>query len=86
MAYWEVMVLYIEKNLGLFIRNLVISSIWVFSSLFFIFIALLYFSYGIFLSLQKFVAAGDPILSSFATGGICLIIAVLLVEVVLKKK
>ncbi len=80
------MAVYIEKNVHLFIRNLVLSSVWIFSALFFIFIAFVYLSYAIFLSLQKFLLSGDPILSSFVTAGIFLILAIGLIEVVLKSK
>ncbi|BDA80697.1 hypothetical protein LPTSP3_g36270 [Leptospira kobayashii] len=85
-AYWEVMAIYIQKNVSVFLRNLIFSSIWIFSALFFIFIALLYFSYAIFLSLQKFLSNGDPILASLGTGVLFFIIAFALVELVLKQK
>ncbi|MCZ8155599.1 MAG: hypothetical protein O9264_05745 [Leptospira sp.] len=85
-AYWEIMAIYVEKNIHLFLRNLVLSSIWIFSALFFIFIAFVYVSYGIFLSFQKFLLNGDPILSSFTTAGIFLIFAFVLIEIVLKSK
>ncbi|WP_411821333.1 LBF_4227 family protein [Leptospira sp. 'Mane'] len=85
-AYWEVMAVYIQKNVSVFLRNLIFSSIWILSALFFIFISLLYFSYAIFLSLQKFVSSGDPILASLGTGAVFFIIAFVLVELVLKQK
>jgi len=85
-AYWEVMAIYIEKNIHLFLRNLIFSSVWIFSALFFIFIAFVYLSYAVFLSLQKFLMNGDPILSSFVTSGIFLFFAIILIEVVLKSK
>jgi len=85
-AYWEVMAIYIEKNVHLFLRNLIFSSVWIFSALFFIFIAFVYLSYAIFLSLQKFALNGDPILSSLVTAVVFLILAVGLIELVLKAK
>ncbi|MDF3820372.1 hypothetical protein P3G55_10700 [Leptospira sp. 96542] len=85
-SYLEVMGIYIQKNLQVYVRNLVLSSVWIFSALFFILIALGYFSFGIFLSIQKYFLSGDPILSSFLTAGIFLLFAIFFVELVLKKK
>jgi cation transport ATPase len=85
-AYWEVMAIYIEKNVHIFIRNIVLSSVWIFSALFFIFIAFVYLSYAVYLSLQKYLMDGNPILSSLVTAGVFLLFAVGLVEVVLKSK
>jgi hypothetical protein len=85
-AYWEVMAIYIEKNVHVFLRNLIFSSVWVFSALFFIFIAFVYFSYAVFLSLQKYALNGDPILSSLVTAFVFLILAMGLIELVLKAK
>ncbi|TGM77683.1 hypothetical protein EHR01_08745 [Leptospira mtsangambouensis] len=85
-AYGEVMVIYIQKNLQIYIKNLVLSSVWVFTSIFLIFLGLSYVSYGLFLSIQKFLAAGDPILASFGTGFGFLIFAIFFLSLVLKKK
>ncbi|TGL62007.1 hypothetical protein EHQ58_04500 [Leptospira ognonensis] len=85
-AYWEIMAIYIEKNVHTFIRNAIFSSVWIFSSLFFIFIAFCYLSFAIYLSLQKYLLDGDPILSSLLTSGVFLLLAVGLIEIVLKAK
>ncbi|TGL88362.1 hypothetical protein EHQ68_11115 [Leptospira congkakensis] len=85
-AYGEVMAIYIQKNLQIYIRNLVLSSVWVFTSIFLIFLSLVYISYGVFLSVQKFLSEGDPILASFGTGFGFLLFAILFISLVLKKK
>ncbi|EMY59775.1 LBF_4227 family protein [Leptospira terpstrae] len=85
-SYVEVMTIYIQKNLQVYIKNLVLSSVWVFTSIFLIFLGLIYISYGVYLSLQKFLAAGDPILASFATGFGFLLFAILFLSLVLRKK
>ncbi|PKA13205.1 LBF_4227 family protein [Leptospira meyeri] len=85
-AYGDVMLIYIQKNLQIYIKNLVFSSVWVFTSIFLIFFGLLYISYGLFLSIQKFLSSGDPILASFGTGFGFLIFAILFLSLVLKKK
>ncbi|MCW7492661.1 hypothetical protein ND861_08995 [Leptospira sp. 2 VSF19] len=85
-AYGEVMAIYIQKNLQIYLKNLVLSSVWIFTSFFLIFLGLLYISYGVYLSIQKFLAAGDPILSSFGTGIGFLIFAIFFLSLVLKKK
>ncbi|TGK83248.1 hypothetical protein EHQ24_08075 [Leptospira noumeaensis] len=85
-AYGEVMAIYIQKNLQIYIKNLVLSSVWVFTSFFLIFLGLLYISYGVFLSFQKFLSSGDPIFASFGTGFGFLIFAILFLSLVLKKK
>lgn len=85
-SYVEVMTIYIQKNLQVYIKNLVLSSVWVFTSIFLIFLGLIYISYGVYLSLQKFLAAGDPILASFGTGFGFLLFAILFLSLVLRKK
>ncbi|MGE8722961.1 LBF_4227 family protein [Leptospira terpstrae] len=85
-SYLEVMTIYIQKNLQVYIKNLVLSSVWVFTSIFLIFLGLIYISYGVYLSLQKFLAAGDPILASFGTGFGFLLFAILFLSLVLRKK
>ncbi|XDD56090.1 hypothetical protein AB3N62_18555 [Leptospira sp. WS4.C2] len=85
-AYGEVMVIYIQKNLQVYIKNLVLSSVWVFTSIFLIFLGLIYISYGVYLSIQKFLTTGDPIVASFGTGFGFLIFAILFLSLVLKKK
>lgn len=85
-AYAEVMVVYIQKNLQVYIKNLILSSVWVFTSIFLIFLGLIYISYGVFLSFQKFLSAGDPILASFGTGFGFLVFAILFLSLVLRKK
>jgi len=85
-AYWEVMAIYIEKNVHIFVRNAIFSSVWIFSSLFLIFIAFGYLSYAVFLSAEKFISSGDPILASLVTSGVFLLLAVVLIEIVLKSK
>ncbi|PJZ44245.1 LBF_4227 family protein [Leptospira brenneri] len=85
-SYVEVMTIYIQKNLQIYIKNLVLSSVWVFTSIFLIFLGLVYISYGVYLSFQKFLSAGDPILASFGTGFGFLIFAILFLSLVLRKK
>ncbi|TGL41383.1 LBF_4227 family protein [Leptospira perdikensis] len=85
-AYVEVMAIYIQKNLQVYIKNLVLSSVWVFTSIFLIFLGFIYISYGVYLSIQKFLSAGDPILASFGTGFGFLVFAILFLSLVLKKK
>ncbi|GBF51962.1 hypothetical protein LPTSP4_35000 [Leptospira ryugenii] len=85
-AYWEVMLVYIEKNLQLYVKRFIVSSVWIVSSLFLVLIAFVYLSFGIFLSIQKYVANGDPILASFLTALCFFILTFALMEIVLKKR
>ncbi|EOQ95080.1 hypothetical protein LEP1GSC195_0754 [Leptospira wolbachii serovar Codice str. CDC] len=85
-SYVEVMTIYIQKNLQVYIKNLVLSSVWVFTSIFLIFLGLIYISYGVYLSIQKFLSNGDPILASFGTGLGFLVFAILFLSLVLRKK
>ncbi|EOQ86976.1 hypothetical protein LEP1GSC202_0095 [Leptospira yanagawae serovar Saopaulo str. Sao Paulo = ATCC 700523] len=84
-SYAEVMVIYLQKNIQFYVQKFVKKSVWVFTALTLIFLGLLYTSYGIFLSIQKFIAAGDPILSSFGTGIGFLLFAVLFLSFVFRK-
>jgi len=85
-SYIEVMGIYLQKNLQVYLRNLVISSVWIFSAVFFIFFSLGYLSFGVFLSLQKYVFNNDPIFASFGTAFLFLALAIFFIELVLKKK
>ncbi|XDD48393.1 hypothetical protein AB3N60_18825 [Leptospira sp. WS39.C2] len=84
-SYAEVMLIYLQKNLQFYIQNFIKKSVWVFTALTLIFLGLLYTSYGIFLSIQKFLAAGDPILASFGTGIGFLVFAILFLSFVFRK-
>ncbi|TGM51657.1 hypothetical protein EHQ91_16735 [Leptospira biflexa] len=84
-SYAEVMVIYLQKNIQFYIQNFVRKSVWVFTALTLIFLGLMYTSYGIFLSFQKFIAAGDPILASFGTGIGFLFFAILFLSFVFRK-
>ncbi|MCG6149469.1 LBF_4227 family protein [Leptospira levettii] len=84
-SYIEVMVIYLQKNVQFYVQKFVKKTVWVFTALFLIFLGLLYTSYGIFLSIQKFLAAGDPILASFGTGFGFLVFAILFLTFVFRK-
>ncbi|TGL47666.1 hypothetical protein EHQ59_16185 [Leptospira kemamanensis] len=84
-SYVEVMFLYLQKNLQFYIQNIVKKSVWVFTALTLILLGLTYVSYGIFLSLQKFLTNGDPILSSFGTGFGFIFLAFVFLSFVLRK-
>ncbi|MCW7497988.1 hypothetical protein ND860_15720 [Leptospira levettii] len=84
-SYVEVMVIYLQKNVQFYLQKFVKKTVWVFTALFLIFLGLLYTSYGIFLSIQKFLAAGDPILASFGTGFGFLVFAILFLTFVFRK-
>lgn len=84
-SYAEVMVIYLQKNVQFYVQKFVKKSVWVFTALTLIFLGLMYTSYGIFLSIQKFIAAGDPILASFGTGFGFLVFAILFLTLVFRK-
>ncbi|TGM16900.1 hypothetical protein EHQ82_16815 [Leptospira selangorensis] len=84
-SYAEVMFLYLQKNVQLYVQNFVKKSVWVFTALTLIFLGLMYTSYGVFLSIQKFLSSGDPILASFTTGIGFLLLAVLFLSFVFRK-
>ncbi|XDD44503.1 hypothetical protein AB3N58_17215 [Leptospira sp. WS60.C2] len=84
-SYAEVMFLYLQKNVQFYLQNFVKKSVWVFAALTLIFLGFLYTSYGVFLSIQKFLSSGDPILASFGTGIGFLVLALLFLSFVFRR-